>query len=363
MARWRSWAGPMGRAAIRWRVRGPVPTRRPGAASTGRRPIHRPNRPSPRLQRGSWAWGWAVTSGPHRTTPPGLTRSCRMPSSTMSRPRQRAWSSRPARARCARRSHALDLDRRDDMATDDIGPRRLAVQGRHRAGRTTVILGITFDPADTAGTTPLPVTWHLSGGVVTQSTLPGLPAAPSSITGLEWTPIGFVASVIQNDAGKSVASVWTSPDGKSWADSLDVSDGAVSTLSVSGADVLAFGANRQWQTSDGSSWKELPEPAFKGYYISAVAQLADGRLSAAGGLITASAASMPNVATSSGSPRSRRSGGPSPPTARTSVRTRSPLMSPSCPTGRTSWSGMSPTPRTWRRRRRGRRPTAPRGPG
>ena len=153
---------------------------------------------------------------------------------------------------------------------------------------TVVSVGVAFDPADTKGTTPLPVTWSLSDGVVSQSTLPGLIQAPTAITGLEWTPLGFVASVIQNDSGKQVASVWTSSDGQNWANALDISDGAVSTLGVSGPDIVAFGANRMWQTSDGSNWTELPEPAFKGYYITAVTQLADGRLSAAGTIQTGS---------------------------------------------------------------------------
>ncbi len=153
---------------------------------------------------------------------------------------------------------------------------------------TMVVAGLAFDPADTTGTTPLPVTWRVSNGTITQSTLTGLPVAPSSITGLEWTPLGFVVSVIQNAAGKQVASVWTSADGQTWRDALDVADGAVSTIGISGSDILAFGANRMWQTSDGSTWSELPEPAFKGYYISVVTQLSDGRLSAAGTIQTGS---------------------------------------------------------------------------
>jgi hypothetical protein len=47
---------------------------------------------------------------------------------------------------------------------------------------------------DVTGATPLPATWRVTDGVISQSALYGLPVAPSSVTGLEWTPLGFALS-------------------------------------------------------------------------------------------------------------------------------------------------------------------------
>ncbi len=87
--------------------------------------------------------------------------------------------------------------------------------------------------------------------------------------------------VIQNIGGSQAASVWTSPDGTSWTRSLDVASGTITALGVLGSQVLAFGADRLWQTLDGSTWQETPAPELKGYGVSTTLGLSDGSLLAA----------------------------------------------------------------------------------
>jgi hypothetical protein len=45
--------------------------------------------------------------------------------------------------------------------------------------------------------------------------------------------------------------------------------------------VIAFGADRLWQTVDGSTWQQTPAPEFKGYGVSTTLELTDGSLLAA----------------------------------------------------------------------------------
>jgi hypothetical protein len=132
-----------------------------------------------------------------------------------------------------------------------------------------------------AGGVTVPITWTLHDGILGSAQLAGLTDAPSGVIDLRWTPVGFALGVIQNIASKQAASVWTSPDGMSWTRSLDVSSGSITTLGVLGPQVIAFGADRLWQTVDGSAWQQTAAPELKGYGVSTTLELSDGTLLAA----------------------------------------------------------------------------------
>ncbi len=160
------------------------------------------------------------------------------------------------------------------MTLGDVGrPVRVAV-----GSDGSIAVGGNLAQADGA---TAPVTWTLHDGIVASASLDGLAAAPSGVIDLRWTPVGFAIGVIQNIDGGQAASVWTSPDGTSWTRSLDVTSGTITTLGVLGSQVIAFGADRLWQTLDGWTWQETPAPEFRGYGVSTTLGLSGGDLLAA----------------------------------------------------------------------------------
>jgi hypothetical protein len=78
--------------------------------------------------------------------------------------------------------------------------------------------------------------------------------------------------------------VLVSTDGLGWQTSLEVIDDRITALGSTGTDVIAFGADRTWQSADAVTWLETSVPEFRGYSVGAVTTLADGRLVAVGRL-------------------------------------------------------------------------------
>jgi len=136
---------------------------------------------------------------------------------------------------------------------------------------------------DADGNAPLAV-WQSTDGTVWTPVESEALAGLTSIGALEWTPLGFVLAASENQDGTGRGVVLGSTDGLEWQTSLEVTDDRITALGYTGTDVIAFGADRTWQSADAETWLETSVPEFRGYSVGAVTTLKDGRLVAVGRL-------------------------------------------------------------------------------
>ena len=145
---------------------------------------------------------------------------------------------------------------------------------------TFVVAGSVSDPEGTAQV----AVWQSTDGTVWTPVVSEELAGLTSIGALEWTPVGFVLAASENQEGTGRGVVLVSTDGLGWQTSLEVTDDRITALGYTGTDVIAFGADRTWQSADAVTWLEAGVPEFRGYTVGAVTTLTDGRLVAVGRL-------------------------------------------------------------------------------
>jgi len=120
-----------------------------------------------------------------------------------------------------------------------------------------------------------PTIWSSVDGVAW--TMRPLPVDPGnwSLADLERTPVGLLASLVNQGAG----SVWLSPDGVTWTHVLDTSSRAMA--GTAGTEAILLGTDAWWHSADGATWQEAAA-SFDGLSPETSAVRADGAVIAAG---------------------------------------------------------------------------------
>jgi hypothetical protein len=117
------------------------------------------------------------------------------------------------------------------------------------------------------------------GATWTSTTLP-VQGQRVSLPDLERTPVGLVAIVIARSDSGGQASAWSSQDGVTWQQALELPTSA--SVGTAGGEAIILGEDRWWHSPDGTTWTEVAEPEFGGYQVVTSGVRPDGSVVAAG---------------------------------------------------------------------------------
>jgi hypothetical protein len=121
------------------------------------------------------------------------------------------------------------------------------------------------------------------GATWTSTTLP-VQGQHVSLPDLERTPVGLVATVIAHSDAGGQASAWSSPDGITWQQVLELPTSA--SVGTAGGEAIILGSDSWWHSPDGVTWTEVDAPQFGGFAITTSAVRPDGSVVAAGSLFS-----------------------------------------------------------------------------
>lgn len=165
-------------------------------------------------------------------------------------------------------------------SADALAPKGRAMQVAKGPDGALVVAGAvgTDDQGHTA-----PAVWNSADGSTwTETVLPGLAPGFWSIPAMTLTPVGFVLALSEQSDGGLVGHVLVSPDGLTWTETLMLDGSSATVAGTAGGDALLIGHGQVLRSSDGLSWNQDAEPAFKDWVPRDLITLADGRLFAAG---------------------------------------------------------------------------------
>lgn len=144
---------------------------------------------------------------------------------------------------------------------------------------TVAALGVvpTADGQEQAG-----VWTSTDGGATWTSTTLPVQGQYVALPDLERTPVGLVAIVVARSDAGGQASAWSSQDGMSWQQVLELP--ASGSVGTAGDEAIVLGGDTWWHSADGVTWTEVAAPEFAGFAINTSAVRPDGSIVVAGTL-------------------------------------------------------------------------------